>query len=94
MKIKKKDFLSLKQEGMSVVEFRDKFIELSRYVFEEVAEDMTKQELLLVRLAGPLQYQLMSHTFSTFQHVVDSVIHLEYKHEELGEQKRKATTSE
>jgi hypothetical protein len=55
---------------------------------------MTKQELLLVRLAGPLQYQLMSHTFSTFQHVVDSVIHLEYKHEELGEQKRKATTSE
>jgi hypothetical protein len=63
-------------------------------VFEEVAEDMTKQELLLEGLAGPLQYQLMSHTFPTFQHVVDSVIHLEYKNEELGEQKRKATTSE
>jgi hypothetical protein len=31
MKMKKKGFLSLKQAGMSVAEFRDKFIELSRY---------------------------------------------------------------
>jgi hypothetical protein len=39
MKIKKKEFLSLKQEGMSVAEYRDKFIELSHYETEEVAED-------------------------------------------------------
>jgi hypothetical protein len=31
MKIKKKDFLSLKQEGMSISEYRDKLIQLSRY---------------------------------------------------------------
>jgi hypothetical protein len=31
MKIKKKEFLSLKQGGMSVAEYRDKFTELSRY---------------------------------------------------------------
>jgi hypothetical protein len=37
MKIKKKEFLSLK-EGMPVVEYRDKFIELSRYTNEEVAD--------------------------------------------------------
>jgi hypothetical protein len=31
MKIKKKEFLSLKQGSMSVSEYRDKFIQLSRY---------------------------------------------------------------
>jgi hypothetical protein len=36
MKIKK-EFLSLKQEGMSVAEYRDKFIELSRYATEKVS---------------------------------------------------------
>jgi hypothetical protein len=38
MKIKKKEFLSLKQEGMLVAEYKDKIIELSRYATEEVAE--------------------------------------------------------
>jgi hypothetical protein len=35
MKIKKKAFLSLKQDGMSVAEYRDKFIELSRSMLHE-----------------------------------------------------------
>jgi hypothetical protein len=38
IKIKKKEFLSLKQGNMSVSEYRDKFIQLSRYAPEEVAE--------------------------------------------------------
>jgi hypothetical protein len=42
MKMKKKEFLSLKQAGMSVAGFRDKFIELSRYAPEEVADDGKK----------------------------------------------------
>jgi hypothetical protein len=66
MKLKKKEFLSLKQGGMSVVEFLDRFIELSRYAPEEVADDAKKQERFLEGLAGPLQYQLMSHTFPSF----------------------------
>jgi hypothetical protein len=66
MKIKKKEFLSLKQEGMSVAEYRDKFIELSRYAIEEVAEDRKKQELFLDGLAGSLQYQMMYYPFPTF----------------------------
>jgi hypothetical protein len=32
----KKEFLSLKQGGMSMAEFRDKFIELSPYAPEDV----------------------------------------------------------
>jgi hypothetical protein len=39
MKIKKKEFLSLKQGNMSVSEHKDKFIQLSRYALDEVAED-------------------------------------------------------
>jgi hypothetical protein len=42
MKLKKKEFLSLKQGGMLVAEFRNRFIELSRYAPEEVADDAKK----------------------------------------------------
>jgi hypothetical protein len=53
MKLKKKEFLSLKQGGMSVTEFRDRFIELSQYTLEEVADDAKKQERFTERLDGP-----------------------------------------
>ena len=38
MKIKK-EFLSLKQGGMSVSKYRDKFIQLSRYAPTKIADD-------------------------------------------------------
>jgi hypothetical protein len=66
MKIKKKVFLSLKHGGLSVSDYRDKFIQLSRYAPGEVDDDEKKQELFLEGLIGPLQYQLMSHTFTSF----------------------------
>jgi hypothetical protein len=56
MKIKKKEFLSLKQGNMSVSEYRDKFIQLSRYAPDEVADDERKQEHFMEGLVGPLQY--------------------------------------
>jgi hypothetical protein len=62
MKIKKKEFLSLKQGSMTISEYRDKFIQLSRYALEEVADDEQKQEQFMVGLIGPLQYKLVSHT--------------------------------
>ena len=76
-----------------MAKYRDKFIELSRYAPEDVAEDDKKQELFLDGLAGPLQYQLMSHTFPSFQKLVDNAISLEYKRRELGDLKRKDTSS-
>jgi hypothetical protein len=54
MRMKKKEFMSLKQEGMSVAEFKDKFNDLSRYAPKEVADDSKKQELFLDGLSGPL----------------------------------------
>ncbi|CAO2145678.1 unnamed protein product [Urochloa humidicola] len=42
MKLKKQEFLALKQGGMTVSEYRDKFIQLSRYALENVDEDEKK----------------------------------------------------
>ena len=39
MKLKKKEFLALKQGSMSVAEYRDKFIQLSWYAPTEVEDD-------------------------------------------------------
>jgi hypothetical protein len=88
MKIRKKEFLSLKQGGMSICEYRDKFIQLSRYAPGEVDDDEKKQELFLVGLIGPLQYQLISHTFPSFQRLLDKAIALENKRFEFGEKRR------
>jgi hypothetical protein len=54
MKIKSKEFLSLKQGSMSVSEYRDKFIQLSQYAPRDVEDDEKKQELFLDGLIGPL----------------------------------------
>jgi hypothetical protein len=51
---------------MPVSEYRDKFIQLSRYAPGEVDDDEKKHELFLEGLIGPLQYQLISHSFPSF----------------------------
>jgi hypothetical protein len=92
MKLKKKEFLALKQGEMSVIEYRDKFVELSRYAPEEVVDDGKKQELFMEGLAEPLRYQLIPHTFPSFQMLLDKAIGLEYIRKELEDLKRKDTT--
>ena len=39
MKLKKKEFLALKQGSMSIAEYHDKFLQLARYVPTEVEDD-------------------------------------------------------
>jgi hypothetical protein len=90
MKIKKKEFLSLKQGNMSVSEYRDQFIQLSRYAPDEVAEDERKQEHFIEGLNGPLQYALVAHTFPSFQRLLDKALAIEHKRVQLGDLKRKA----
>jgi hypothetical protein len=79
MKIKKKDFLSLKQGNMSVSEYRAKFIHLSRYAPDEVADDERKQEHFTEGLNGPLQYALVAHTFLSFQGLLDKALAIEHQ---------------
>jgi hypothetical protein len=40
-------------------------------------------------LVDPLQYQLMNHTFSIFQHLIDKAIMTERKRREMEDRKRK-----
>jgi hypothetical protein len=63
MKLKKQEFLALKQGSMSVSEYRDKFIQLSRYASTDVADDVEKQDHFRDGLIGPIKYQLMVHIF-------------------------------
>jgi hypothetical protein len=90
MKIKKKEFLSLKQGSMLVSEYHDKFIQLSRYAPDEVAKDERKQEHFIEGLNGPLQYALVAHTFPSFQRLLDKTLAIEHKCVQLGDMKRKA----
>jgi hypothetical protein len=90
MKIKKKEFLSLKQGSMFVSEYHDKFIQLYRYAPDEVAEDERKQEHFIEGLNGPLQYALVAHMFPSFQRLLDKALAIEHKRVQLGDLKRKA----
>jgi hypothetical protein len=90
MKIKRKEFLSLKQRGMSVSEYRDKFIQLSRYAPRKVEDDEKKHELFLEGLIGPLQYQLISYIFPSLQRLLDKTIVVENKRFEFEEKRRVA----
>jgi hypothetical protein len=92
MKIKKKEFLSLKQGNMSVSEYHDKFIQLSRYSPDEVADDERKQEHFTEGLNRPLQYALVAHTFPSFQRLLDKALAIEHKRVQVGDLKRKAIT--
>jgi hypothetical protein len=56
MKLKKKEFLSLTQGGMSVSEFLDRFTQLSLYAPEEVDTYEKRQERFLKGLIRPLNY--------------------------------------
>jgi hypothetical protein len=64
-------------------EYRDKFLQLSRYAPKDVNIDAKRQYKFLRGLVDPLHYQLMNHTFPTFQHLIDRAIKTERKRPEM-----------
>jgi hypothetical protein len=62
---------------------------LSCYAPEDVNTDAKRQYRFLRGLVDPLQYQLMNHTFPTFQHLIDRAIMTEKKRKEMEDRKRK-----
>jgi hypothetical protein len=89
MIVRKDEFLALKQGPLSVSEYMDKFLQLSRYAPEDVNTDAKRQYHFLRGLVDPLHYQLMNHTFPTFQHLIDRAIMIERKRREMEDMKRK-----
>jgi hypothetical protein len=89
IELKQEEFRALKQGSMSVVEYRDKFAQLSRYAPTEVARDSDKQCHFLKGLYDGLQLQLMSNKYASFQELVDRAIVIDNKRKEMDLKKRK-----
>jgi hypothetical protein len=87
MIVRKEEFIALKQGPLSVSEYRDKFLQLSRYAPEDVNTDAKRQYCFLRELVDPLHYQLMNHTFPAFQHLIDRAIMTERKRREMEDKK-------
>jgi hypothetical protein len=84
MKLKKKEFAELKQSSMTVNEYLNSFIQLSRYALDDINTDEKKQDMFLNRLNDDIQFQLLNMDYTDFQHMVDKAIVIENKIKETG----------
>jgi hypothetical protein len=89
MKLKRKEFLTLKKGQMIVIEYRDKFIQLSMYAPRSSESDKKKREHFLKGLNEELQSILSLHEYSSLQDVINKVVELESKLQEIISKKRK-----
>ena len=53
-----------------------------------IADDEDKQDHFRNGLSGAIKYQLLCHTFGSFQELVDNAIKVEHARKEMGEMKR------
>jgi hypothetical protein len=83
MKLKKKDFADLKQGGVTVNEYLNSFIQLSRYAPDDINTDEKKHDMLLNGLNDDIQFQLLNTDYADFQHMIDKVIVIENKIKEM-----------
>jgi hypothetical protein len=83
MKLKKKEPTDLKQGGMTVNEYLNSFIRLSRYTTEDINTDEKKQDMFLEGLNDDIQFQLLNTDYTDFQHMVNKVIVIENKLKEM-----------
>jgi hypothetical protein len=83
MKLKKKELADLKQSIMSVNEYLNSFIQLSRYAPGDINTDEKKQDMFLNWLNDDVQFQLLNTDYADFQHMVDKAIVVENKIKEM-----------
>jgi hypothetical protein len=94
MKLKRKEFADLKQGGMTVNEYLNSFIQLSRYAPDNINTDEKKQDVFLNGLNDDIQFQLLNTDYADFQHMVDKAIVIENKLREMEkDDKRKVSFS-
>jgi hypothetical protein len=66
MKLKKKEFTDLKQGGMTVNEYLNSLIQLSRYSPDDFNTDEKKQDMFLNGLNDDIQFQLLNTNNADF----------------------------
>jgi hypothetical protein len=79
MKLKKKEFADLKQGSMTVNEYLNSFIQLSKYAPDGINTDEKKHDMFLNRLNDDIQFQLLNTDYANLQHMVDKAIVIENK---------------
>jgi hypothetical protein len=68
------EFRNLKQGSLSVVDYRDKFLTLSRYAPNDADTNEKKQERFLSGIHDEMQCVLVSIPFADLESLVDSAI--------------------
>jgi hypothetical protein len=68
---------------MTVNEYLNSFIQLSRYTTEGIDTDEKKQYMFLEGLNDDIQFQLLNTDYVDFQHMVDKTIIIESKLKEM-----------
>jgi hypothetical protein len=89
MKLKRKKFADLKQGGMTVNEYLNSFIQLSRYAPDDISTDEKKHDMFLNGLNDDIQFQLLNTDYAHFQHMVDKAIVIENKIKEMEKDGRR-----
>jgi hypothetical protein len=79
---------------MTVNEYLNSFIQLSRYAPDDINTDEKKQDMFLNGLNDDFQFQLLNTDYADFQHMVDKAIVIENKIKEIEKDgKRKVSFS-
>src|SRR4051812_21485691 len=73
------EFKDLKQGRMTMVEYPDRFISLSRYALDEISAKAKKNERFLNGLHDEMQTVLVNTPFVDLEALVDSAIQMEGK---------------
>jgi hypothetical protein len=68
---------------MTVNEYLNSFIQLSRYAPDDINTDEKKQDVFLSGLNDDIQFQLLNTYYANFQHMVDKAIVIENKIREM-----------
>jgi hypothetical protein len=68
---------------MTMNEYLNSFIQLSRYAPDDVSTDEKKQDMFLNGLNNDIQFQLLNTDYADFQHMVDKAIVVENKIREM-----------
>jgi hypothetical protein len=81
--MKLKEFTNLRQGSMTVNEYLNSFIQLSRYATEDIDTTEKKQDMFLEGLNNDIQFQLLNTDYVDFQRMVNKAIVIESKLKEI-----------
>jgi hypothetical protein len=74
---------------MTINEYLNSFIELSRYATEDINTDEEKQDMFLEGLNDDIQFQLLNTDYIDFQHMIDKAIVIESKLKEMKKDRKR-----